>query len=92
MILRTCLSIEKGLGQDGVAGWRGKEDLRLPGHGLVRRRHTHVGAPDNRIEALYKEYVLTPRGKGHEPGTWTRGRRLTGKKAIISLWLRQRDF
>ena len=49
MILRTCLSIEKGLGQDGVAGWRGKEDLRLAGHGLVRRRHTHVGAPDNRI-------------------------------------------
>jgi len=71
---------------------QGEEGLRLPGYGLVRRRHTHVGAPDNRIEALYKEYVLTPRGKGHEPGTWTRGRRLTGKKAIISLWLRQRDF
>jgi hypothetical protein len=59
---------------------------------MVRRRHTHVGAPDNRIEALYKEYVLTPRGKRHEPGTWTRGRRLTGKKAIISLSLEQRDF
>ena len=67
MILRTCLSIEKGLGQDGVAGWRGKEDLRLAGHGLVRRRHTHVGAPDNRIEALYKEYVLTPRGRDMNP-------------------------
>ena len=58
----------------------------------MRRRHTHVGAPDNRIEALYKKYVLTPRGKRHEPGTWTRGRRLTGKKAIISLGLRQRNF
>ena len=34
---------------------------------LVRRRHTHVGAPDNRIEALYKEYVLTPRGKDMNP-------------------------
>ena len=34
---------------------------------LVRRRHTHVGAPDNRIEALYKEYVLTPRGRDMNP-------------------------
>jgi hypothetical protein len=49
MISRPCLSTEKGLGQEGVAGWREKEDLRLAGQGLVRRRHTHVGAPDNRI-------------------------------------------
>jgi len=34
---------------------------------MVRRRHTHVGAPDNRIEALYKEYVLTPRGRDMNP-------------------------
>ena len=34
---------------------------------MVRRRHTHVGAPDNRIEALYKENVLTPRGKDMIP-------------------------
>ena len=34
---------------------------------LVKRRHTHVGAPDNRIEALYKEYVLTPRGRDMNP-------------------------
>jgi hypothetical protein len=34
---------------------------------MVRRRHTHVGAPDNRIEALYKEYVLTPRDKDMIP-------------------------
>jgi hypothetical protein len=33
----------------------------------VKRRHTHVGAPDNRIEALYKEYVLTPRGRDMNP-------------------------
>ena len=34
---------------------------------LVKRRQTHVGAPDNRIEALYKEYVLTPRGRDMNP-------------------------
>ena len=33
----------------------------------MKRRHTHVGAPDNRIEALYKEYVLTPRGRDMNP-------------------------
>ena len=44
----------KGLGQDGVAGWRGKENLRLAGHGLVRRRHTHGGAPDDRINGSLK--------------------------------------
>jgi len=58
----------------------------------VKRRHTHVGAPDNTIEALYKEYVLTPRGKDMNPELGPSGRRLTGKKAIISLWLRQWDF
>jgi hypothetical protein len=42
--------------------------------------------------ALFKEIVLTPRGKRHEPGTWTRGHRLTEKKVIIFLGLRQRDF
>ena len=26
---------------------------------MVKRRHTHVGAPYNRIKAFYKEYVLT---------------------------------
>ncbi len=31
-------------------------------------------------------------GQRHEPGTWTRGRRLTGKKAIISLGVEQSDF
>jgi len=31
-------------------------------------------------------------GQRHEPGTWTRGRRLTEKKAIISLSFEQRDF
>jgi hypothetical protein len=50
----------------------------------VKRRHMHVGAPDNRIEAIYKENVLTPRGKRHEP-VGLGGRRLTGKKAIISV-------
>ena len=34
---------------------------------LVKRRHAHVGAPDNRIEALYKEFVLTPRGRDMNP-------------------------
>ena len=35
---------------------------------LVKRRHTHVGAPDNRIEgSSIKEYVLTPRGKDMNP-------------------------
>ena len=34
---------------------------------MVKLRHTHVGAPDNRIDALYKEYVLTPRGKDMIP-------------------------
>ena len=33
----------------------------------MKRRHTHVGAPDNRIKALYKEYVLTPRGRDMIP-------------------------
>ena len=51
----------------------------------MKRRHTHVGAPDNTIEALYKEYVLTPRGKDMNPELGPSGRRLTGKKAIISL-------
>ncbi len=35
--------------------------------GLVKRCHTHVGAPDNRIKALYKEHVLTPRGRDMNP-------------------------
>ena len=35
--------------------------------GLVKRRHTYVGAPDNRIEALFKEIVLTPRGRDMNP-------------------------
>jgi len=30
---------------------------------LVRRRHNHVGAPDNRIKSLWMENVLTPLGK-----------------------------
>jgi hypothetical protein len=30
---------------------------------LVRRRHKHVGAPDNRIKSLWIENVLTPQGK-----------------------------
>ena len=30
---------------------------------LVRRRHKHVGAPDNRIKSLRIENVLTPQGK-----------------------------
>jgi hypothetical protein len=48
---------------------------------MVKRCHTHVGAPDNRIKALCnKEDVLTPRGKRHDPGTWTRGHRLTASK------------
>jgi len=34
---------------------------------LIRWRHTHVGAPVNRIEGLSKEYVLTPRGKDMNP-------------------------
>ena len=34
---------------------------------LVKQRHTHVGAPDNRIEGLSKEHVLTPRGKDMNP-------------------------
>ena len=43
---------------------------------LVRRRHKHVGAPDNRIKSLWIENVLTPQGKdmilelgpdGHRP-------------------------
>jgi hypothetical protein len=34
---------------------------------MVRRRHTHVGAPDNRIKALFKKHVLTPRGKDMNP-------------------------
>jgi hypothetical protein len=29
----------------------------------LRRRHKHVGAPDNRIKSLWKENVLTPQGK-----------------------------
>jgi SNF2 family DNA or RNA helicase len=34
----------------------------------VKRCHTHVGAPDNRIKAfLKKEHVLTPRGKDMIP-------------------------
>jgi hypothetical protein len=52
---------------------------------LVKRRHMHVGAPDNRIEAIYKENVLTPRGKRHEPGTWTRWSPSHRKEAIISV-------
>ena len=32
-------------------------------HQLVRRRHKHVGAPDNRIKSLWIENVLTPQGK-----------------------------
>ena len=47
------LPIEKGLGEEKLTGQRGKEDLRLAGHRLVKRRHTHVGAPDNKIEGLY---------------------------------------
>jgi len=34
---------------------------------MVKRRHTHVGAPDNKIKSLFKEHVLTPRGKDMNP-------------------------
>jgi hypothetical protein len=34
---------------------------------MVRQCHTLVGAPDNRIEALYKEYVLTPQSRDMNP-------------------------
>jgi len=30
---------------------------------LARRRHKHVGAPDNRIKSRWIENVLTPQGK-----------------------------
>ncbi|NNL77568.1 MAG: hypothetical protein HKO68_14630 [Desulfobacterales bacterium] len=34
----------------------------------MKRRQTHVGAPDNRIKAFLKqEHVLTPRGKDMIP-------------------------
>jgi len=68
MVTWLGLSIEKGLREEKLTGQRGKEDLRLAGHRLVRRRHTHVGAPNNRIKVfLKKEHVLTPRGKDMNP-------------------------
>ncbi len=33
-----------------------------------------AGAPETRI-AVHMELVLTPRGNGLDPGTWTRGHR-----------------
>jgi len=58
---------------------------------MVKRRHTHVGAPENRIMAHLGACPNAP-GQRHEPGTWTRGRRFTGTQIIISGWLVQRVF
>jgi hypothetical protein len=61
----------------------------------VKRCHTHVGAPDNRIKAfLKKEHVLTPRGKDMNPvlGPVVTASPLHRKQAIIFLGFEQRDF
>jgi len=48
-------------------GGQAESEQREMAPGLVKRRHTHVGAPDNRIKALQKEHVLTPRGRDMIP-------------------------
>jgi hypothetical protein len=47
---------------------------------LVRRRHMHVGAPENRIVRLLKEHVLMPRGRDMNPELGLGGHRLTGSR------------
>jgi hypothetical protein len=50
MVPLTFITMAFGFDQHRNRLNGGKEDLSLPGHRLVKRRHTHVGAPDNRIE------------------------------------------
>ena len=44
---------------------------------VVRQRHTHVGAPENRIKWFPNGTCPDAPGQRHDPGTWTRGRHLT---------------
>ena len=58
---------------------------------MVKRRHTHVGAPDNRINGSLKSMSWRPGAKDMNPELGLGGHRLTEKNAIISLGLRQED-
>ena len=52
-----------GYGSISLKIWKQNQYILFGFVKLARRRHKHVGAPDNRINSLWIENVLTPQGK-----------------------------
>jgi hypothetical protein len=76
--LRSISQKQKGL------QWRTKV--------LVRRRHTHVGAPENRIKWFPNGTCPDAPGQRHDPGTWTRSHHLTNGYFITYLHIFNSSF